>query len=778
MERAAVSATSPSSVFRDGLGERRQVTDPSGKDTLELLCLRSELSAVPSFEFALRERVSRLASFRHPLFARARGVERLTDVESTLAVVSERAEGIRLSELLAATEHRRLGLDITAALHLMRQLVPAVVAFHENCREVAHGTIGPERLVVTPDGTLMVVEYVLGAALEQMRYPRERYWTDLRIALPSSAGLPRFDQRGDVTQMGVVALSLILGRLMRVDEYPARIADVLASTWAVSPRGGLEPLPQGLRNWLGRALQLDIRTAFTTAAEARTELDRVIGEGDYIASPQNLVAFLARYNGAAAVTTPYPPMTRQPAANAPAAAPQLLDVLSATPPLGTPIPVFNAPASSAPAPSTLPAATQTRAAVPPQTPPRGTQAPVTAHATPTVLPAYTPPRGMPPVAPVPTPAPALQIQSLADSVIVRTPPRGTPRSSTTSTGMRPIPPSIQAQRPPFVAAADDDEESPREWRKAAAVAAVLVVVVSMAVFAGKRYFMPTPPAAGTGTLVITTNPSGAQALVDGMPRGVTPLTLDLAVGAHRLELRGPAGARIVPVTITAGAQVAQYIELPQEESGVGQLMIRTDPAGARVTIDGVARGTSPVTVPSLPVGDHLVLLESELGSVKHSVTIQPGATAQLVVPLAAPEGLPVSGWVAVNSPIELQLFEKDRLLGSSRSDRIMVSAGRHEVDLVNEELGYRATRTVEVAAGKVAPIAVEVPNGTIALNATPWAEVWIDGDKVGETPIGNLPLPIGTHDVVFRHPDFAEQRHTATVTLKDVARVSVEFKKP
>jgi hypothetical protein len=107
----------------------------------------------------------------------------------------------------------------------------------------------------------------------------------------------------------------------------------------------------------------------------------------------------------------------------------------------------------------------------------------------------------------------------------------------------------------------------------------------------------------------------------------------------------------------------------------------------------------------------------------------------------------------------------------------MVSAGRHEVDLVNDELGYSATRTVEVAAGKVAPISVEVPNGTIALNAAPWAEVWIDGNKVGETPIGNLPLAIGTHDVVFRHPDFGEQRHTATVTLKDVARVSVEFKK-
>ena len=47
----------------DGLGERRQIVDPTGNETIELLCLRTALAAVPSFEFALRERVSRLREF-------------------------------------------------------------------------------------------------------------------------------------------------------------------------------------------------------------------------------------------------------------------------------------------------------------------------------------------------------------------------------------------------------------------------------------------------------------------------------------------------------------------------------------------------------------------------------------------------------------------------------------------------------------------------------------------------------------------------------------------
>ena len=303
MERAALPLSSPATAaFVDGLGERRQIVDPTGNETIELLCLRNELAAVPSFEFALRERVSRLANFRHSSYGRVRSVERLADRETALAVVSDHTEGVRLSDMLVNAEERRLGLDINMALCLIRQLVPAVAMLHESARDTAHGAIGPERLVVTPDARLVIVEYVLGAALEQLHYSQERYWHQLRIPLPRAAGLPRFDQRADVTQIGVVALSLILGRPLRDDEYPSRIGDVVASTWAVSARGGFEPLPPGLRAWLGRALQLDARNAFESAIDAQVELDKVLGEGDYLASSASLESFLTRYHAAGAAS--------------------------------------------------------------------------------------------------------------------------------------------------------------------------------------------------------------------------------------------------------------------------------------------------------------------------------------------------------------------------------------------------------------------------------------------------------------------------------------------
>ena len=69
---------------------------------------------------------------------------------------------------------------------------------HENARDVAHGLIAPERLIVTPHARLVIAEHVLGAAIEQMQYGRERLWHEFRVAMPPSAGIPRFDQRADV----------------------------------------------------------------------------------------------------------------------------------------------------------------------------------------------------------------------------------------------------------------------------------------------------------------------------------------------------------------------------------------------------------------------------------------------------------------------------------------------------------------------------------------------------------------------------------------------------
>jgi hypothetical protein len=321
------------------------------------------------------------------------------------------------------------------------------------------------------------------------------------------------------------------------------------------------------------------------------------------------------------------------------------------------------------------------------------------------------------------------------------------------------------------------------WQTPWAAAAVLAVIAitTGVTFLGRKGSPAAAPAASSagGTLEIGTNPDGVAVFIDGTNRGVTPLTVDLSAGAHVVELVTESDRRKVPVTMKAGAHMSHFIEMPKTPAGIGDLQVRTDPSRATVSVDGKVVGRSPVTVKGLTAGTHRVMLEHESGTFNDDVVIEAGVTASLVVPLSskpAAAAANVSGWIAINAPADLQVYEGGRLVGSSRSERIMVAVGRHELEMVNESLGYRSTRTVDVGAGQVAIVKPDWPKGSMALNALPWAEVSIDGERVGETPIGSVTVPIGTHDVVFRHPELGERRTTATVTTGAPTRVSMDMR--
>jgi hypothetical protein len=131
----------------------------------------------------------------------------------------------------------------------------------------------------------------------------------------------------------------------------------------------------------------------------------------------------------------------------------------------------------------------------------------------------------------------------------------------------------------------------------------------------------------------------------------------------------------------------------------------------------------------------------------------------------------------VNSPVVLELYEQGRLLGTSGIDRLMLPAGKHEIELASAAIGYRETRTVQVSGGRVSAINVIMPKGMMSLNAVPWASVFVDGESIGDTPIGNHAITIGPHEVVFRNPQLGEQRRVITVTLQSPVRLSVDMAK-
>lgn len=503
MIRVLPAVTEPTQGVVDGFGRRTRGIDPDSGDEVEFLDLSPVLVEHAGFVSALGDRVARSAAVRHASYVHLRRLDRPS--ADRLVLVSDNIEGWRLSQMLEAASAAGRPLDISVVIGLLRQLLPAVSLFSRHNRDAAIGALAPERLIVTPQGRLVIAEHAFGPGLEKLNLGRDRFWRDFRVTMAPSDGLPRANARVDAHAIGVVALSLLLGRSLTDDEYPNQMGALAES--AVERRGDeTAPLSKALSGWLARALQFETGSSFQSSHESQVGFETVLAsDRSYVTSSTALDEWVAAVGGSI---------------------------------------------SGKNAPSVAPAAP------------------------------------LAPLAPLAPEAP-----------------------------YAPEAPSSAPARNPLVLAL-------------IALAGVQSVVVF---WLWTR--APGAPRTGEGELVVQSRPVAARVSIDGDEKGVTPLTISLPSGAHVLEVQtGKSEPRVIPLTIKAGVQTSQYIEL-QNVALTGGLDVRSEPAGARVTIDGQNRGTTPVTVRDLAPGDHQVVLAAGSRKVTQAVRIEAGITAQLVVPL-------------------------------------------------------------------------------------------------------------------------------------------------
>jgi PEGA domain len=261
-----------------------------------------------------------------------------------------------------------------------------------------------------------------------------------------------------------------------------------------------------------------------------------------------------------------------------------------------------------------------------------------------------------------------------------------------------------------------------------------------------------------------------------VPPAITPGRSSMALphGETTAE-RAPQQAAPVAPAITAGPSATNAVDVgARPRPRTGRLVVRSDPSGAQVFVDGRLYGVTPLTLESVRTGEHRIVLKRNATELEQILRVEPGSTMSVVAPMQS-SATPF-GWVAIASPVEVEVFEDGARLGTSRRRQIILEAGPHTLELVNEDLGFRQTQQVRVEAGRAASITVALPMGTMSLNAVPWAEVWIHGKLVGETPIANLPIVIGTHEIVFRHPELGEKTVSTTVKAGIPTRLSADLR--
>lgn len=298
---------------------------------------------------------------------------------------------------------------------------------------------------------------------------------------------------------------------------------------------------------------------------------------------------------------------------------------------------------------------------------------------------------------------------------------------------------------------------------------VSVVAVVLAVGAtGRAYWLKTAAMPKTGVVVLESVPSGSQVLVDGRDIGTAPTTATLSEGPHTVEFRLRKATRTLKVAVAAGDRIVERVDWTSKPTGT--LLVSAEPSGARVIVDGTVRGVTPLTIEDLTVGSHAVALESAKGSIERSVTIKAGETARL-------EEVIYAGWLAVFSPFDLAITEGTHPIRLDDRSQILLPPGPHEIRLENRALGFEEVRRVEVKPGEVTSLSVVPPRSALTVTATAPAEVWLDRVHVGQTPLVELPVELGTREVMVKNAAGDERRLTVTVTVKP-ATLNIDFSKP
>jgi hypothetical protein len=639
-------------------------------------------------------------------------------VFSTVRAVEDLGPGDGLALVSTYVPGRRLSEALgqvrsaAFAMRLIRQLTPGLAALQQQGEGIVHGALAAERIVVTADGQLKIREHVLGSAIERLGLPATRLWTDVGILV---APIDTALPRLD-GRTDVVQLALIALSLMlgrRVGPGEyPKNVQALLDQVAETAGRRSQPLLPPLRYWLERALQVNGR-AFESARDAHHGLGDLYDETQGLEAHRGVLASHAQ--SSPGTESASEALQSHASLRQPRQDLPLLTVARVGPPAA--IMAFSEespPAASAP--GVLAEAhdgwEDTRTEF--LGPLRSSEWQTrTVGATDAGIAQERPP------------AVAAAVPSRVTGACEDGPSASSRYIDAPSRPMLDLQFDRQWERREALAR-DPDEASvgafPRWAAKAAPLRWVTALTVALAIgeaIAINRLLhdRASTPLANAAVMVETPRP-GADVLVDGRLAGVTPL--ELKVGGR-----------------------TRSISVVSHDASTATDLIADDTKAERPSGPPVAQ------------------------------TAEVHGTADIRQPAAGPQR---SGGIRLSSPIELHVLEDERLLGSSADGPIVATAGRHEFLLVNSVFGYRARRVVDVKPGRIVALAVTLPDGSVSINAVPWAAVWIDGNAVGETPLANLPVPVGEHDVVFRHPELGERSQKVIVRSDGPTRVSANLR--
>jgi hypothetical protein len=141
----------------------------------------------------------------------------------------------------------------------------------------------------------------------------------------------------------------------------------------------------------------------------------------------------------------------------------------------------------------------------------------------------------------------------------------------------------------------------------------------------------------TGRVYFSSDPSGAEILINNQQHGTTPATLSLAAGRYEIVL-GLSGYQAHIDSLTVTARTFDTVEVELVPIPTGLLELRSNTEGATVTVDGKNVGVIPLPgMLQLTQGYHTIELQKTgFRTETRQIFIQSDSTLTITIDLIPP----------------------------------------------------------------------------------------------------------------------------------------------
>ncbi len=205
---------------------------------------------------------------------------------------------------------------------------------------------------------------------------------------------------------------------------------------------------------------------------------------------------------------------------------------------------------------------------------------------------------------------------------------------------------------------------------------------------------------GWSEVAIESKPAGAEVWLNGTKQGITPWRAELLAGEYRLELRHQ---HYLPYTQDFVVIADQPLNLPTVElfASISHLMITSTPPRAVVSVAGIKRGVTPLSVRLEPNIEHQVtLFKPGFSTSRHALVLQPGERRALWSQLEA-----ILGSIIVNvDPHDAQIFVNGKPVGHGTL-KLSLPSTRHTLEI--KKSGYQ-TVTKAITPLAAAPQVLDI----------------------------------------------------------------------